>query len=126
MELYKDERKIFQVSGYNVKNHWWAPKTGFLRVSTSWGWATWKRAWQFHRTDSKNLLGEVQLKGQSEFDLDGYSFHFDELERNVNGDLNTWAVHWYATIFLNDGLCLYPSKTLVRNIGFDGSGVNCY
>ena len=65
-------------------------------------------------------------KGRAEFDLDGFSFHFSELERNVNGDLCTWAVRWYASIYLNDGLCLYPKRTLVRNHGFDGSGVHCH
>jgi hypothetical protein len=28
-------------------------------------------------------------------------------------------------VFLNDGLVLYPRKSLVSNIGHDGSGTNC-
>ena len=29
---------------------------------------------------------------------------------------------WYATIFDAGGLCLNPTRTLVRNLGLDGSG----
>jgi len=126
LELYKEDEQVFQVSGFMVKNRPWAPATGFLRVSSSWGWGTWQRAWKHYRTDAENLLEEVKRKGQSSFDLDGFSFHFDELERNVSGNLNTWAVRWYASIFLHDGLCLYPRKTLVRNLGFDGTGIHCF
>ncbi len=125
LACYACENRVFQVSGFMVKTPIWAPRSGFLRVSTSWGWATWRRAWSCYRNDAENLLEEVSRKGRAEFDLDGCSFHFDELRRNVEGELNTWAVRWYASIFLNDGLCLYPGRSLVRNIGFDGSGSHC-
>lgn len=126
LALYQNESRVFQVSGFMVRNSPWVAKTGFLRVSTSWGWATWQRAWKHYQSDAESLLREVELKGQSEFNLDDFSFHYDELKRNINGDLNTWAVRWYASIFLKDGLCLYPKRTLVRNHGFDGSGINCH
>jgi hypothetical protein len=48
----------------------------------------------------------------------------EQLEANAQGILNTWAVKWYASIFLSGGLCLYPNKTLVQNNGLDGSGTN--
>ena len=38
--------------------------------------------------------------------------------------INTWAIFWYQTIFLNSGLCLMPNKSLVYNAGFDGTGIN--
>jgi len=126
LDMYQNENRVFQISGFMVKNRSWVSQTGFLRVSTSWGWATWRRAWKFYRTDARNLLREVDLRGRVEFDLDGYSFHYDELKRNVTGELNTWAVLWYASIFLNNGMCLYPRRTLVRNMGFDGTGTHCH
>lgn len=126
LQLYEDDGQVMQVSGFNVRNWPWAAESGFLRCSTSWGWATWQRAWQAYENDSEKLLSAVTAKDARAFELDGYSFHMDELRRNVSGDLLTWAVKWYASVFLRDGLCLYPRKTLVRNIGFDGSGQNCF
>ena len=125
LDAYADDERVMQVSGFNVKNSRWAPETGFLRVSTSWGWATWDRAWRLYDNDATTLLERLRPQ-REEFDLDGHSFHFEELERNVAGDLKTWAVRWYASIFLNGGLCLYPRRTLVRNHGFDGTGANCH
>jgi GT2 family glycosyltransferase len=126
LTMYVDHESVFQVSGFMVRNRARSPATGFLRVSTSWGWGTWRRAWHCYRDDAEHLLAEVAQKGRAEFDLDGCSFHFEELERNVKGELNTWAVRWYASVFLNNGLCLYPRQTLVRNHGFDGTGVHCH
>ena len=126
LKLYHDDQRVMQISGFNVQNRLWAAETGFLRVSTSWGWATWDRAWQRYSNDAAELLKAVNERGSSQFDLDGHSFHYEELEKNVRGDLKTWAVRWYASVFLNDGLCLYPRQTLVRNHGFDGTGVNCH
>jgi hypothetical protein len=127
LEIYKDEPRVFQVSGFMVPMRWSWESTGFLRVSTSWGWATWSRAWKKFRVDAEAMRDEILASEQRKaFDLEGCSFHFDELERNVRGELHTWAVKWYASIFLNKGLCLYPRKPLLLNCGFDGTGVNCH
>lgn len=49
----------------------------------------------------------------------------DQLYLNLLGLINTWAIFWYAQIFLNSGLCLHPAKSLINNIGHDKSGENC-
>ena len=125
LELYQDDAVVMQVSGFMVRTPWWAPSTGFLRVSSSWGWATWARAWKHYSGNSKNLREQIDRTGRCGFDLGGASFHYDELCRNERGELRTWAVKWYASIFLQGGLCLYPRRSLLRNLGFDGSGENC-
>jgi len=125
LSMYENEERVFQVSGFMVKIPFRSKPTGFLRMTTSWGWATWSRAWQHYQSDGAELLRKVEARGRTEFDLDGASFHYEELSRNVSGDLKTWAVKWYASVFLANGLCLYPKKSILRNIGFDGSGENC-
>ena len=52
------------------------------------------------------------------------NFH-EQLENNINGSIKTWAIKWYTSIFLANGLCLYPHLSLTKNIGLDGSGVHC-
>jgi hypothetical protein len=47
------------------------------------------------------------------------------MELNRDEKINSWAIRWYASIFLNNGLCLHPTRSLVNNIGFDGTGVHC-
>jgi putative methyltransferase (TIGR04325 family) len=43
----------------------------------------------------------------------------------IDGKNSSWAIRWYASLFLKNKLCLYPQKSFVCNIGFDGSGVHC-
>jgi hypothetical protein len=126
LRIYADDERVMHVSGFNFATRFWAPSTGFLRASHPWGWSTWHRAWQHFRNDADGLLAEIQARDPIAFDLDGTAFHLEELQQNVTGELKTWAVRWYASIFLKNGLCLYPRVSLVRNIGFDGTGENCH
>ena len=42
----------------------------------------------------------------------------------INSKNDSWAVRFYASAFLKNMLTLYPGKSLVLNIGFDGSGLH--
>jgi len=44
------------------------------------------------------------------------------LVKQINGTNDSWAIRWYASAFLQNKLTLYPSRSLVHNIGNDGSG----
>lgn len=46
------------------------------------------------------------------------------LRRQVKGVNNSWAIRWNATLFLNDILSVNAGKSLIQNIGFDGSGMH--
>lgn len=127
LKLYKNEDKVMHISGYMypIKSYG-LPDTFFFNQASCWGWGTWKRAWDHLNTDSKRLLTKIhEGKKEKIFNYYGYYNFIDQLKGNINGKLNTWAVKWYASIFLRHGFCLHPKKSLVNNIGFDKSGVNC-
>jgi hypothetical protein len=46
------------------------------------------------------------------------------LRSRIAGRNNSWAVLWYASAFLAGKLTLYPGRSLVQNIGNDGSGTH--
>jgi GT2 family glycosyltransferase len=127
LDRYQDEDRVMQVAGYMF--------TGPLQVEedalllpfiSSWGWATWQRAWKHF---DPQAAGYERLKAdkvlQRKFNLDGHYNYFKMLSRQQRGEVDSWAVRWYLSVFLRQGLALYPRKTLVHNLGFDGSGVNC-
>jgi hypothetical protein len=88
-------------------------------ATSSWGWGTWKGKWRFFEFFEKPRQ-EIDLAGAKEdFNYGGYSFY--EMFENKS----SWAIHWYYSVFRNAGLGVFPTRTLVRNIGFDGSGTNC-
>lgn len=130
LDHYEQEEKVMHISGYwfPVKNSQQAlPETFFYRTTSCWGWATWKRAWDKLETnayDLKKRIGRMD-DGVRKFNIENTYTHLNQLEHNITGQINTWAVKWYGSVFLNGGLCLHPNVSLVNNIGFDNSGVHC-
>ncbi len=126
LELYKDEEKVMHIAGYFPPVAEKLPETFFYNQASCWGWATWSRAWKHLRTDYKELLNEIEKSGRlKEFDLNGAYRFSDHLRANIDGRIKTWAILWHASVFLKNGLCLHPNKSLVRNVGLDGSGQHC-
>ena len=47
------------------------------------------------------------------------------LRQQIEGKNNSWAIRWQASTYLSNFVTLYSRRTLVNNIGFDGSGTHC-
>lgn len=127
LDFYEQEEKVMHISGYWFpvkKSAERLPETFFYRVASCWGWATWKRAWQKLETDANDLKDRISRmpEGVKRFNIENSYPHLMQLDQNINGQINTWAVKWYASVFLHDGLCLHPNVSLVHNTGFDNSG----
>lgn len=129
LELYKNNKKVMQVSGYVFPYHEDFNKfdTFFHKPGSCWGWATWKDAWKYFKKEPQDQFDELTTKNLwFEFTLrDAYPSYKSQIEQNISGQINTWAIFWYASIFLNNGTSLVPTISLVQNIGLDGSGENC-
>ncbi len=126
LERYAEEPKVMQVSGYMypcVLDG--AAGSGFLPSISCWGWATWDRAW---RQYDASLPGweaiRADPRAQRSFDMDGAYDYSGMLERTRSGELQSWGVIWYLSVFSRQGLVLYPRRSLVSNTGFDGSGTH--
>jgi hypothetical protein len=100
------------------------PDSFFYRAATSWGWATWDRAWQHFEPNIDTLLKQFDNKKKSEFAIEGTMNFWKQMQDFKKGKNNSWAIRWYASIFLKGGLTLNPSQSLVNNIGHDGTGVH--
>ncbi|QJB38807.1 hypothetical protein HF324_13400 [Chitinophaga oryzae] len=46
------------------------------------------------------------------------------LRKQISGQNDSWAIRWYASAFLKNMLTLYPSRSLVQNIGGDESATH--
>jgi GT2 family glycosyltransferase len=101
------------------------PQTFFYRHASCWGWATWNRSWQYFRKDIEWLDRHFDEAARERFNLNGAHDFWSQVEGNRRGTLDTWAIFWDASVFLNEGLCLHPAQSMVVNIGHDGSGTHC-
>jgi len=127
LRQYQNEPKVMQISGHmfsvDIQSECDAV---MLPFTTSWGWATWDRAWECF---DPTMSGYEKIKADKalryKFNLDGGYPAFQMLENQKAGKVDSWAIRWYLSVFLAKGMVLFPNQTLVLNEGFDGSGSNC-
>ncbi|MCU1281522.1 MAG: hypothetical protein JWM53_5068 [bacterium] len=127
LDRYADDERVFQISGYQFPID--PPPSEdamFLHFPSAWGWATWARAWkQFDPTASGYATLKRDRARRRRFDFDGAYPYFKMLQAQLDGKVDSWAIRWYLSMFMQNGLVLYPGTSLVRNMGFDGSGTHC-
>ena len=126
LNFYEKKDQVICIHGYVYPVKRVLPETFFIKGADCWGWATWKRGWDLFSSDGEALLKEIEKRGlKKQFDFN-YSYpYFRMLKHQIEGRNNSWAVRWYASAFLHNKLTLYPGRSLVNQIGMDGSGTHC-
>lgn len=127
LQKYEAETSVMQISGYMFPVPEFSDRVEalFLPFTTSWGWATWKRAWDYFEpkaTGWDKMVDDHRLR--SKFNLGGSFDYFTMLKKQNQGKSDSWAIRWYWSVFKRNGLVLFPPASLVKNIGFDGSGTH--
>jgi len=127
LERYEQTSEVYQISGYMfpVVNPP-EPQAFFMKLSTTWGWATWQRAWStfdWRAMQSHELFSKPAVRRS--FDLDGSYPYSSMLEQRLSGMNDSWGILWWWNVFRQRALVLYPRQSLVWVGGFDGSGTHC-
>jgi hypothetical protein len=126
LACYQDDPDVASIHGYWYPTTGPLPETFFLKGADCWGWATWSRAWKHFDPDGARLLRALRDRGLSrEIDYDGNYPHMRILKRQIAGRNDSWAIRWHVSCYLRDMLTLYPSRSLVDNIGHDSTGTHC-
>lgn len=125
LEKYKNDTRVMHISGNNYLDGWRRDSDYSYYFSdkvNSWGWATWRRAWQlydFHLGNYPELKNKGYLNGiflnklEEKYRLSKLEETFTNIQK---GDV--WDYQWEFTVYSNSGLCIVPEVNLVRNIGF--------
>ena len=129
LTIYEHEEKVMHITGYLFPFKTKFSETFFLRGGTNpWSWGTWKRAWGKYNDNAQLLYNSIVERPEKIFFFNFLNTidYVDMLKKDIkkNKDRN-WDIRWYASVFLNDGYGLWPGKSLVQNIGHDGTGVHC-
>jgi len=126
LAIYENEAGVMHIAGYmypmDSSN---LPETFFYRAASCWGWGTWKRAWRLFEADIEKLVPRFDKAKIKSFNIDGCYDFWWQVEALKRGEIDSWAIRWYASVFLNNGLCLHPARSLIDNIGLDGTGMHC-
>lgn len=119
LSVYKNNQNVYSINGYMFDLGFSKNKPTFLCpwATTSWGWATWKDRWSCYSEvkDYKTLFQEHSYL-KKRFNLADYDYV------SMLNNQNSWAINWLYSVYLRNGIGLYPFNSLVQNIGFDGSG----
>lgn len=125
LDCYESSQDVASIHGYCYPTSAVLAETFFLRGADCWGWATWARAWSHFEADGGKLLAQLKERDLGyQFDLDGSYPFLQMLEDQISGRNDSWAIRWHASCFLKGMLTLYPGRSLVHNIGNDGSGTH--
>lgn len=123
---YNNDDEVMHVSGFGLPiKKYTNADSYFTPYPCSWGWGTWSKYWNkcnFDNTEEYKCL--LQNKDEiREFNYAGEAFS-DFLRLQLEGKVNSWLIRWYFHIFKNEGKCVWVYDSLIKNEGFDGSGVH--
>lgn len=121
LNTYELNKRIYSVNGFMFPVETLKKGIVLLPYIRPWGWATWKDRWQTFSFDEDNrtIISECTELKQL-FDVP--SCEFPEMLIN---EKECWDINWYFYVFKHNGLNVFPTQTLVKNNGFDGTGVHC-
>ena len=131
LEMYLHDDAVCQVSGYSYLEclgpKYQLDDQYFIKGADCLAWGTWRRAWSDYREDSAVMANEIRRRGViSEFNRDTNYNYYKMLKRMASGQINSWAINWYAANFLKDHYTLYPLKSLALHIGNDNATNYCH
>jgi hypothetical protein len=123
LAMYKEKNRVSSIHGYLPDIKTPRNETFFRRGADCWGWSTWRDRWQSVTWDSDLLLAELsKRKLTRKLNLNNSYCFSCMLERQAKGQVDSWAIRWHVSMFLQNRLALYPNRSLIMNIGFDGTG----
>jgi hypothetical protein len=127
LERYRNDTRIMGIGANNFERAETREREysyTFSSLAYIWGWATWKRAWQFidlkvsHYPElrRKNYLDESY---DTLYKRDFFNYIFGELAKDggkINHD-KIWGYQWQFACMVHAGLTIVPNCSLVSNIG---------
>ena len=128
LDRYRDDRRIMSISGQNVQ--FGRQRTDysyyFSHYTHSWGWATWRRAWQHFDFDMKlwpeirdgNFLEDVLR------DSHAAKVWTKTFQLCYEKKLDAWDFQWTFASFIQNGMNIMANVNLVSNIGHGTTATN--
>jgi hypothetical protein len=122
LEHYRDDERIFMIGGNNFQGG--IPRTEdsyyFSKYPGTWGWATWKRAWQYYDHTMETwpafkAAGRMPWIFENPAEQRYYEPYFQQCYENK---LDAWDYIWLYSYLCQNGLTVEPGINLVSNIGF--------
>lgn len=128
LDFYKDEENIWSVGGYMHAMKFpenYTKNVLCVQRTSSMAWGTWLDRWEQIDWDIQDYKKfRWSFKKRKEFNRWGTD-KASMLDDQMNGRINSWAIRFEYAMFKKRMYNILPRESLIRNIGFDGSGTHC-
>lgn len=128
---YRDDQRIGMISGDNFQ---FGCKRGeasyyFSRFTHIWGWASWRRAWQF---SDKNIAIWIEFRDNywqlssvsSKAEFDYWTKTFQTV---YDSKIDTcWDYQWTLVNWSQSMMTILPNTNLISNIGFGADATHTH
>lgn len=128
LNKFKDDKRIFQISGYcsKLKNKFVKSQDIFLNSrAQSWSWGTWEDRWNSidwevrdyeELKSNKNLIAAFNKHGSDLFNM---------LRNYMEGKNSSWYVRFCYAMHKQNKYTVCPTLSLVKNEGFNEKSTHC-
>lgn len=121
LEKYRDDERIMSISGsnYQMGQKRTPYSYYFSRYSHCWGWASWRRAWQFYDIEMKLWpeLRETDFLMSILGDPVAVKAWDSAFQVSYDNTVNNWGFRWTFACWVQHGLSIIPEGNLISNIG---------
>src|SRR5262249_646260 len=122
LERYRDDERVMLIGGVNFLGEWHSPQQSyyFSYFGSSWGWASWRRAWRLNDPELK-LWPVVVESGVFEqmFPEPDDCAYWRDIFQGVHDEWSDfWDYQWLLSCWLQSGFRIFPEVNLISNIGF--------
>lgn len=138
LDKYEEDNSIFAIGGYSYPIEWAENKNSLIAQSLfpAWGYGIWKKEYDeekaFTRQDVikyiRNINNAIYLNKMSRR-MFNHAVHIARgkhyLALDVNGNLQQIDAVMALYMIINKKKMIIPNLSKVRNMGHDGSGLNC-
>ena len=130
LDFYEDDEKVFSITGYTPPIELptdYHDDVFFLQRFNAWGFGTWRNRYRkinmkinkdeyYKNIKSSNLYKQLSSGGN---DIPRM------VDADVHGRIDALDVKIMYQQAIYEWYTVYPRKSLVQNIGLDGSGLHC-
>ena len=127
LQFHEKNSSVFSLSGYtpsieipqNYKHD-----TYLVPRISSWGWATWKNRWSTVDWKVSDFSAFIKNKEAIKKHNLGGEDVTAMLINQMTGQIDSWAIRFNYGCYKQNGYCVYPCVTKVKNNGADGTGTH--
>lgn len=123
LDKYKDDDRIFSIAGttFQPRSRQDSNSYYFSKYPQIWGWATWRRAWNFYDVNMQEweaIRNSKQFKiMMPDFQVRLYWDH--KFQKIYYKKIDTWDFQFIFASLLQNAFHVIPNQNLVSNIGFN-------